>query len=76
MVDALVQGLIMPIVAAAVGESSFDSLTFTINDADFFYGTFLTQLVKFVLTAAALFFFVVKPVNAMLTRQGKTKAAE
>ena len=76
VVDSLVQGLIMPLVAAVAGEPSFDSFTFTINGAEFFYGTFITQLVKFALTAAALFFFVVKPVNAMLTRRGKAKAAE
>ncbi len=73
VVDALVAGLIMPLVGALFGEPSFDALTFTINDSVFYYGTFITALVKFVLVAAALFFLVVKPVNAMLARAAKGK---
>ena len=77
VVDALVAGLIMPIVGAIFGEPSFDSLTFTINDSVFLYGTFLTQLVTFVLIALALFLFVVKPFNAWQARRaaGEEEAA-
>ena len=64
VIDALVQGLLMPIIAAIFGQPSFDSLTFTINDSVFAYGTVITQAVTFLLIAAALFFFVVKPFNA------------
>lgn len=68
LVDSLVKGLIMPLVAALVGKPSFDALTFSINGATFYYGSFLTQVVNFVLVAAALFFFVVKPINAIMAR--------
>lgn len=71
VVTALVDGLIMPLVAALVGEPSFDDLTFTLNDSVFSYGTFITALVKFVLIAAAIFFLIVKPVNAMMSRTKK-----
>ena len=63
VVDAFVNGLIMPIVGALFGEPSFDSLTFTINDSVFLYGSVITQVVTFVLIALALFLFVVKPFN-------------
>lgn len=63
VVDAFVNGLVMPIVGALFGEPSFDSLTFTINDSVFLYGSVITQVVTFVLIALALFLFVVKPFN-------------
>lgn len=68
VVDAFVAGLVMPLVAAVFGQPSFDSLTFTINGADFLYGTVITQIVTFLAIAAALFFFVVKPLNAWHAR--------
>ena len=41
---------------------------FTINDAVFGYGAFITAAITFVATAAAIFFFVVKPLNALMAR--------
>ncbi|NQV05678.1 large conductance mechanosensitive channel protein MscL [bacterium] len=69
VVDAFVQGIVMPIVGVLFGEPSFDALTFTINDSIFFYGTFITQLVSFVLVALALFLFVVRPFNTWQARK-------
>ncbi len=55
VIDAVVQWLLMPLIAAIFGEPSFDGLTFPINDAVFAYGTMITQAVTFVLIALALF---------------------
>jgi large conductance mechanosensitive channel len=71
VVGSFVDGLIMPIVAMVIGKPDFSDLTFTINDAVFRYGAFITALITFVSTAAAIFFFVVKPVNAMTARFAK-----
>jgi large conductance mechanosensitive channel len=68
VVNSLVQNLILPIVAMIVGKPDFSGLTFTIHHAVFRYGAFLTALVQFVSIAAAVFFFVVKPVQAMMAR--------
>jgi large conductance mechanosensitive channel len=68
LVTSFVDGLIMPIVAMIIGKPDFSDLTFTINDAVFRYGAFITALITFVSTAAAIFFFVVKPANAMIER--------
>lgn len=68
VVTSLVDNLLMPIVAMIIGKPDFSGLTFTINDAVFRYGAFLTDAITFVATAAAIFFFVVKPVGAMLAR--------
>lgn len=69
VIDAFVDGLLMPLVAAVFGQPSFDGLTFTINDSVFFYGAVITQIVTFLLVAAALFFVVVKPFNAWQARR-------
>lgn len=68
VVSSLVDNLLMPIVAMVVGEPDFRGLDFTINGAVFRYGAFITDLISFVAVAAAIFFFVVKPMNAMLQR--------
>jgi large conductance mechanosensitive channel len=68
VVTSLVDDLITPIVAMVFGEPDFGGLTFTINDAEFRYGAFLTALAQFLAIAAAVFFFVVKPVNAVTDR--------
>lgn len=71
VVNSLVDDLVMPIIAMIIGKPDFSDLTFTINDAVFRYGAFLTSLVTFVAIAAAVFFFVVKPVSAMMARMKK-----
>ena len=68
LVNSFVDNLLMPVVAMIIGKPDFRELTFTINDAVFRYGSFLTDLITFVAVAAAVFFFVVKPVNALLSR--------
>ncbi len=68
VVNSLVNNLVMPVIAALIGKPDFRDLTFTINDAVFRYGAFLTALLQFLAIAAAIFFFVVKPVNALLER--------
>jgi large conductance mechanosensitive channel len=68
LVNALVEDLITPIIAAIIGKPDFSELTFTINDSVFHYGAFLNALISFVSIAAAVFFFVVKPVNALTAR--------
>jgi large conductance mechanosensitive channel len=68
VVNALVRDLITPIIAALFGEPDFGGLAFTINGAQFAYGDFLNALLTFVLVTAAVFFFVVKPVNYLMAR--------
>ena len=71
VVTALVADLITPIVAAIIGKQDFSKLTFTINSSVFRYGSFLNALIAFVSIAAAVFFFVVKPMNALMERRRK-----
>ena len=69
VVNSLVENLVMPMVAMIIGKPDFTSLIFTVNDAAFFYGAFITDVIQFAAIAAAVFFFVVKPVQAMLERR-------
>jgi large conductance mechanosensitive channel len=68
VITALVTDLITPLVAAIFGAHDFSSLTFTVNNSVFRYGAFLNALLAFVLVAAALFFLVVVPANALVQR--------
>ena len=68
LIASFVDNLLMPIVAMIIGKPDFSDLTFTINDAVFGYGAFLTAAITFAATAAAIFFFVVKPMNALTGR--------
>ena len=68
VVNSLVDNLIMPVVAMIIGKPDFSSLTFTINDAVFRYGAFITDVIQFVAIGAAVYFFVVKPLQYMLAR--------
>jgi len=76
LINSFVGDLIMPIVAMLMGKPDFSNLTFTINDAVFRYGAFITAAITFVATAAALFFFVVKPIDAIKSRMAKPTETE
>ena len=68
VVASLVEDLLTPLIAAIFGEPDFSQWTFTINGSTFFYGQFINALIAFITIAAALFFFVVKPVNSLISR--------
>jgi large conductance mechanosensitive channel len=63
-----VEDLLTPLIGAIFGQPDFSALTFTINNSVFTYGNFINALLSFVLVAAAIFFVVMKPVNAMIAR--------
>src|SRR6202521_2449752 len=69
IVTALVKDLLTPLIAALIGKPDFSALTFTINNSKFLYGEFLNAVVSFVLIAAAIYFFIVVPVNAINARR-------
>jgi large conductance mechanosensitive channel len=75
VITALVADIITPLIAAIFGSHDFSALTFTINNSTFLYGAFINAVISFVLIAAAVFFVVVKPMNAMATRRAKEEPA-
>ena len=76
VVNSLVSDLVMPIIAMIIGKPDFSDLTFTINDAHFRYGAFITAVISFVAIALAVFFLVVKPVQMMMARFQRTPVEE
>jgi large conductance mechanosensitive channel len=71
LVKAFIADLITPIVAMIVGQPNFANLHFTINSSTFSYGDFLNNLITFITTAAVVFFFVVRPYNALIARRAQ-----
>jgi large conductance mechanosensitive channel len=71
VIASLVANLLTPLIAAIFGEQDFSRLTFTINGSVFRYGAFLNAVIAFVLVAAAIFFFVIRPLNAFTQRMRK-----
>jgi large conductance mechanosensitive channel len=70
VVTALVKDLITPLIAAVFGKPDFSALFFAINSSKFTYGDFINAVVNFIFVAAAIYFFVVTPMNAITTRFG------
>lgn len=75
VVNSFVNDLVMPVIAMIFGKPDFSDLTFTINDAVFRYGSFITAVITFVAIAAAVLFFVVKPMDAIRARMTRTEEA-
>jgi large conductance mechanosensitive channel len=69
VIKALVADLLTPIIALIFGQPDFASLSFTLNGSHFLYGDFINNLITFVSVAAAIFFFVVKPLNVLAARR-------
>ena len=76
IVTALVKDLITPLIAALVGKPDFSALSFTLNNSKFPYGDFVNAVVSFVLIAAAIYFIVVVPMNALTRRSKPATPAE
>jgi large conductance mechanosensitive channel len=78
VVTALVKDLITPFIAAIVGKPDFSAIEFTINGSKFPIGDFINAVISFILIAAAVYFFIVLPMNTLLApnaaRRGGTRS--
>ncbi len=74
VVTALVKDLITPLIAAIVGQPDFSAIVFTINGSKFLVGDFVNALVSFLLIAAAVYYFIVVPVNHLVARMHRGEA--
>jgi large conductance mechanosensitive channel protein len=71
VVKSLVSDLLTPLIAAIFGKANFANLSFTINGSHFAYGDFINNVITFVSIATVVFFLVVAPVNALMSRRAK-----
>jgi large conductance mechanosensitive channel len=74
VVTAMVKDIINPIIALLVGKPDFTGISFAVRGTVFPIGDFITALVSFLLIAAAVYFFVVTPINALIARTRKAAA--
>jgi large conductance mechanosensitive channel len=74
VVAALVKDLLTPLIAAIVGQPDFSAIQFTVNGSKFLVGDFINALISFLLVAAAIYFFVVAPMNAIVARRHRGEA--
>jgi len=74
LVTSLVKDLLTPLIAALVGHPDFSAIAVTVNQSRFLVGSFVNALAAFTLTAAAIYFFVVAPLNAIMTRVRRGEA--
>jgi large conductance mechanosensitive channel len=65
VVESLVKNILTPLIGAIARVPDFSSLFFTFHHSRFLYGAFLNSFISFVLVAAAVYFFVVVPVNTL-----------
>jgi large conductance mechanosensitive channel len=74
VVTAFTKDLLTPLIAAIVGKPDFSAITFTINGSMFAIGDFINAAISFLLVAAAVYFFVVTPVNLLIARVRRAPA--
>ena len=74
LVKAFVADILTPIIAAIFGKPNFADLTFTINNSQFLYGDLINEAITFLSVAAAIYFFVVVPLNRIAERRAKGQA--
>jgi large conductance mechanosensitive channel len=67
VVTAFVKDIITPLISIP-GQTNFSELYWQVGGARFLYGDFLNALVSFLLIATVVFFFIVKPVNILMSR--------
>jgi large conductance mechanosensitive channel len=73
IVTALVKDLITPLIGAIGGKPDFSGLDFTLHGSKFMYGDFINAVISFLIIAAVIFFFVVQPINKLMTISTRNK---
>lgn len=74
VINALVKDLLTPLIGAVVGKPDFSAWVVTVNGSPFLIGDFINAVIAFVLMAAAVYFFVVAPMNAWIERRKRGEA--
>ena len=73
VVNSLVKDILTPFIASIFKSPDFSRLMFTINGNQFLYGNFLNSLISFIIVSATIYFFVVTPINTLISKTRKEK---
>jgi large conductance mechanosensitive channel len=76
VVTAFTKDLLTPMIAAIAGKPDFSAIQFTVNGSKFLLGDFVNAIVSFVIIAVAVYYMVVLPVNALVSRARKEPPAD
>jgi large conductance mechanosensitive channel len=76
VVTAFTKDLLTPMIAAVAGKPDFSAIQFTINGSKFPVGDFVNAIVSFLIIAAAVYYMVVLPINALVSRARKEPPAD
>ena len=78
IIDSLVNDIIMPLIAALLGQVDFSNLSFMINGTPIKYGSFITQVINFLIIAFSIFLAVryVNKLNEKLSKVGENIAGK
>jgi large conductance mechanosensitive channel len=76
VVAAFTKDLLTPLIAAVAGKPDFSAIQFTLNGSKFLLGDFVNAVVSFLIVATAVYYFVVLPVNALVSRARKEPPAD
>lgn len=71
VVNSLVKDILTPLIGAIAKVPDFSGLYFTLNHSRFMYGSFINTVISFLLVAAAIYFFVVLPMNKVMEKMKK-----
>jgi large conductance mechanosensitive channel len=74
VITSFVTNVLTPLIAALVGKSDFSAMVVTVNGSAINYGLFLNALISFLLVAAAIYFFIIAPMNAYVARSRRGEA--
>jgi large conductance mechanosensitive channel len=74
VVTAFTKDLLTPLIAAIAGKPDFSAISFTIHNSKFLLGDFINAAISFLLVAAAVYYFVVTPVNLLVARMHRSAA--
>ncbi len=71
VVNAFVKDLLTPLVAAIIGKPDFSKIGFTLHNSHFALGDFINAAITFLLDALVIYYVVMVPFQAIVTRLEK-----
>ncbi|EFK95798.1 Large-conductance mechanosensitive channel [sediment metagenome] len=76
VVNALVKGLVTPLIGAFGGTPDFSSISFTINNSKFMVGDFINSLISFLTVSAVIYFAIVMPMSKLMEKMKSGKSED
>ena len=76
VVASFVKDLLTPLIGAIVHAPDFSRIAFTLNGSRILIGDFINAMISFLIIAAAVYFAVILPINALVARMHREPPAD